>query len=141
MQDDIALLRERGQRLTPQRMMVLDIIKQHHGHLTAEEIHHHSQSQQPYLNIATVYRTLQWLQAQGLVHTLHLENDRTYYEYHNSSAHHHLVCTRCHTVAEITAAGLQTLIEHLQHQHGFVAHIEHLAVPGICRACHMRDLA
>ena len=50
-------LRERGYRLTPQRMIVLEAIEASDHHISAEEIHTKAHARYPYMNISTVYRT------------------------------------------------------------------------------------
>jgi Fe2+ or Zn2+ uptake regulation protein len=54
-------LRSVGQRITPQRRLVVSILQEHGGHLSAYEIHRLAKRQYPGLSLATVYRTLRWL--------------------------------------------------------------------------------
>jgi Fur family ferric uptake transcriptional regulator len=54
-------LQQIGYRLTPQRMMILDAIADSGGHISAEEIHERVRVAYPYLDISTVYRTLDLL--------------------------------------------------------------------------------
>ncbi len=79
--EEAARLRQQGHRLTPQRLQVLQVIKAQCDHLTAEEIHAAIVPHQPFIDIATVYRTLQWLQGVGLVAPISIDG-RLYYEYH-----------------------------------------------------------
>src|SRR5947208_14999436 len=46
--DDAAALRQQGHRLTPQRLMVLEIVKRSGKHLTAEDVHAAILPQHPY---------------------------------------------------------------------------------------------
>ena len=54
-------LREVGYRLTPQRMLIVSLIHDSKGHITAEELHSRVVQQYPFVDISTVYRTLQLL--------------------------------------------------------------------------------
>ena len=65
--EDAEWLRQQGHRVTLQRLQVLQAIKAHGHHVTAEELHAAIVPDQPYLDITTVYRTLQWLQRVGFV--------------------------------------------------------------------------
>lgn len=134
--DDAAALRRQGHRLTPQRLLVLSIIQQSGRHLTADEIHSQVVRQQPYFNIATVYRTLQWLQQVGLVAPILIDSGPLRYEYCNGEAqHHHLVCRECGSEQEISDDILATLKTVLLERYGFSAQLNHLALPGRCAHC------
>lgn len=133
--DEVAQLRQQGYRLTPQRLQVLQVIKAHCNHLTAEEIHAAIMPHQPYLDIATVYRTLQWLQSVGLVAPITIDG-RLYYEYHApGDHHHHLICQRCGQHIQIPDADVAALKAELQQRYGFMLQVDHLALLGCCAAC------
>jgi Fur family ferric uptake transcriptional regulator len=134
--DDAVALRQQGHRLTPQRLMVLDIVKRSGRHLTADEIHSAILPQQPYVNIATVYRTLQWLQEVGLVAPVMFGSGPLRYEYIcGGCQHHHLICQHCGREQEIGDDILDALKAQLRERYGFVANLSHLGLPGRCAAC------
>lgn len=134
--DDAALLRQRGHRLTPQRLQVLQVVKAHSRHLTAEEIHAAIVPQQPYLDIATVYRSLQWLQSVGLVAPISLGDGKQHYEYRRPGEHHHhLICQGCGHATEIPDAILDDLKVALLQHYGFTLRVDHLALNGHCAHC------
>ena len=60
-------LRSAGYRLTPQRVMILSAIASSSGHMTAEDIHEKVKKTYPFIDIATVYRTIQLLKKQRLL--------------------------------------------------------------------------
>src|SRR5688500_10493097 len=88
-------IRARGERLTPQRLMVLDAVRDLPGHQTAEAIFAHVRSRYPYANLATIYRALAWLKEQSLVSETDLGGGQIEYEFLGERRHHHLVCLRC----------------------------------------------
>jgi Fe2+ or Zn2+ uptake regulation protein len=134
--DDAALLRQQGHRLTPQRLQVLWVVKTHAQHLTAEEIHAAILPQQPYLDIATVYRTLQWLQSVGLVAPISMGDSKLHYEYRRPGEHHHhLICQECGHETQIPDEFLSDLKAALQAQYGFTLTVDHLALSGRCSGC------
>lgn len=134
--DDAALLRQQGHRLTPQRLMVLDAVKRGAGHLTADEVHATIVAQHPYVNIATVYRNLQWLQEVGLVAPIAIGGGPLHYEYvRGGQMHHHLVCQDCGYEQEIGDDILAALKTQLHERYGFSAQLYHLAIPGRCTVC------
>src|SRR5207253_10575185 len=60
-------LRARGHRLTPRRLMVVEVLVERTGHLTVEELLAGVQAHYPSTNKTTVYRTLELLQRLGMI--------------------------------------------------------------------------
>ncbi|HEX9438278.1 MAG TPA: Fur family transcriptional regulator [Roseiflexaceae bacterium] len=133
--NDADTLHRQRHRLTPQRLIVLEMIKRSGKHLTAQEIHAAVLPQQPYVNIATVYRTLQWLQDVGLVAPIAVGSGAVRYEYTSGAVHHHLICQECGQEQEIGDDILDALKARLLERYGFTAQWSHLALPGRCAAC------
>lgn len=133
--DIAAVLRARGQRLTPQRQLILGALRAAGGHRTAEEIRAQIGTSFPFINLATVYRTLYWLREQGLVAETDLGRGRREYEYIGESRHHHLVCLLCGASVEIADSVLDSLAATLYEGYGFVARLDHFAIFGVCRVC------
>ncbi len=128
-------LREQGYRLTPQRMMVVEAIEDSHDHVSAEEIHAKARRQYPYLNISTVYRTLELLKDKGLVAETDLGGGRFLYHPTGKAQHHHLVCRKCGKVRDIDIDALADLRTELTSRYGFNAELEHIAIFGTCAHC------
>ena len=63
----ITRLRAAGYRMTPQRLSVLDIVARRSGHIGADEVWNLAKAQHPYVDLATIYRTLQLLKRLGVV--------------------------------------------------------------------------
>ena len=128
-------LRRVGYRLTPQRMLIVSIIHDSKGHITAEEIHSRVVQQYPFVDISTVYRTLQLLKKLRLVSETDLGGGRVQYELSEGSRHHHLVCRRCGATLPLDDDVIEPLRARLLHKHGFQADMEHFAIFGLCKAC------
>ena len=128
-------LREQGYRLTPQRMMVVEAIEDSHDHVSAEDIHARARLQYPYLNISTVYRTLELLKDKGLVAETDLGGGRFLYHPTGKAQHHHLVCRKCGEVRDIDIDALADLRTELSARYGFTAELEHIAIFGTCAGC------
>jgi Fur family ferric uptake transcriptional regulator len=132
--DISSILRQAGQRPTPQRMMILSILAEGEGHMTAEQIHAQVRREYPHLNLSTVYRTLELLRDHGIVSETDLGGGVRQFELLDQP-HHHLVCLDCGGIEELDAATLRPLQERLLRQHGFHARLDHLAIFGHCRHC------
>jgi Fur family transcriptional regulator, ferric uptake regulator len=90
--DVVAELRRAGHRLTPQRLLVLQVMKDSQGHLTADEVLEELKESYPLINLATVYRSLQWLKEAGRLVETDLGEGRRVFSYLDTHRHHHLVC-------------------------------------------------
>jgi Fur family ferric uptake transcriptional regulator len=133
---DISLrrtLHERGMRMTPQRQLVLDAVRELQ-HATPERICEQVQRIAPAVNITTIYRTLDLLEGLDLVRHTHLGHGAPSYSTH-AHEHVHLVCHRCGDVTEIPSEELTALTEQLRERFGFVLDPSHLALSGRCSRC------
>ncbi len=128
-------LRASGQRLTPQRMLILELLYAHGDHATADEIFAAAQERYPYLNISTVYRTLELLRDIGIISETDLGDGRRQFALLSDDRHHHLICLHCGYVQEIDDQPFDELRAGLRSAHGFEARIDHLAIFGACQVC------
>jgi len=115
------LCKQRGSRLTKKRKQVLSGLLQSDRALSAYElVDYCKENFEEALPAMTVYRILEFLENESLVHKLHLAN-RYVACRHITCAHEHevqqfLICTNCQRVKEIsinknTLASLQENIE------------------------------
>jgi Fur family ferric uptake transcriptional regulator len=128
------LLRERGSRLTPQRRAILRIIREHEGHLSADEIYDLARREVPRLSLSTVYRTLDLLKELDLVSELQLAGDHSRYEA-QSQEHQHLVCLSCGKVVEFQCAHCTAVHQRLASEHGFSITGGRVEIFGYCEEC------
>ena len=129
-------LMAQGYRLTPQRMMVLSAIQKSDNHISAEEIYAQVVAGYPYVNISTVYRTLELLKRLDLVTETDLGGGRVRYHPADKGHHHHLVCQECGRIINLGESALASLGDSLRREYGFRADLKHLAIFGRCADCH-----
>jgi Fur family transcriptional regulator, ferric uptake regulator len=129
------ILKEKGYRLTPQRLMVLETLHQAEDHISAPEIFARVQAKYPFVNKSTVYRTLELLKELGLVTETEFGGDTLYYHHADKGHHHHLICEKCGRVIEVTEDVLAPLDEALRARCQFSADLRHLAIRGRCLNC------
>jgi len=127
-------LRQMGYRLTPQRLAVLQVLEESHGHLSAGEVYQLALARLPGLTEATIYRTLDFLVAHGLALTAHIGSGRMVYEsaLHD---HDHLICRKCGGSVEIDHRDLVTLFQHFEQTTGFMIDASHVTFFGLCPDC------
>ncbi len=92
-----------GLRVTPQRLLVLEILHEADEHLDAEAIYARAKDRDPRISLATVYRTLSKLKEVGLVEQRYFARDhkREYYEATGKGEHYHFTCLGCGKVIEV----------------------------------------
>ena len=131
-------LRRNGYRVTPQRVMILAVMNKHGGHISAEEVYQQIHAVHPYVNRATVYRTLEMLSREGVVTVTDLGKGPVHYEMHTGEPHHHLVCQQCGQIEEFDHALLEPLQKSLERKYKFQPRLEHMAIFGRCSKCQLK---
>jgi len=129
------VLRGKGYRLTPQRMMVVEALHGADKHVSAEEIYAQVKARYPYANISTVYRTLDLLKELGLVTEIALGDGCVRFHPAEKGHHHHLVCQKCGKMIDLPESALAQLEAALYSMYQFKADLKHMAVFGLCSQC------
>lgn len=124
----ISKLSSQGYRLTPQRMLVVSAIANSDHHISAEEIYAQVVAKYPYVNVSTVYRTLDLLKRLGLVTETDLGGNRVRYHPADKGHHHHLVCQECGEIIDLDESMLASLQSQLLREYKFSADLRHLAI-------------
>ena len=93
-----------GQRMTAQRKILIDIIRDAGDHLGADELFRRAKEKDPRISLSTVYRNLNLLKEMGLVAERHLAEEHHHYEINLAPEHHHLVCLGCGEVYEFESS-------------------------------------
>lgn len=128
-------LRSAGYRLTPQRLFILEAVYHLGGHVRAEQVLEYVQKRYPYMDLSTVYRTLELLASLGLIRRFSALGRPNEYEVAAVEPHHHLVCSECGKVETVPAELLSDTLEQVAKQYGFVLETTHMAFSGLCPNC------
>jgi Fur family ferric uptake transcriptional regulator len=131
----IEQLHAQGERLTPQRLLVLQTLQASGAHHTADEVYALVSARFPYVGRATIYRVLAWLKDQGLVSVTDLGLGQVQYQYLSTRRHHHLICLSCGHQQEFPDDLVSPLATAVADQYGFQPRLDHLAVFGVCQHC------
>jgi Fur family peroxide stress response transcriptional regulator len=119
-------------RLTPQRAMIMRILKDDPNHPNAEEIFNKVRKEHPNVSLKTVYNTLDLLNETHVIQELVIEPRIKRY-CPNPAPHHHLYCTSCKKVVDV----FQDIPVTLQKKHlsGFRIYSNQITFRGVCRDC------
>ncbi len=133
-------LRAQGKRVTPQRLLLLETIREQKGHLDADELYRLAKRKDPRLSLSTVYRTLSLLKELDLVDELHLAEEHHHYEIKDrSGAHHHLICLGCGQVIEFESPLTEGMKTKVAKERDFQITGVHIDLQGYCRECRERS--
>lgn len=147
MEDLIQKLRGHGIAVTPQRLAILASLQRRHDHPSAEKIYQEVRPQLPAISFNTVYKTLEILCRKGLILKVNPLHETARYD-GETGLHAHLVCRRCHTIADLyrqpeVPANLdkkdkkdKKAVAEIQ---GFRVEYQALTLWGLCPQCRERE--
>ncbi len=102
-------LREKGLKPTPQRINILAAIEKLGNHPTADKIIDHIRRTNLNISVATVYRVLEVLTENGLIHKVRTENDIMRYDAF-LDPHHHIYFMGTDQIEDYSDQELQELL-------------------------------
>ena len=134
MENIISKYKDKGIRLTPQRIAILKFLEGNTDHPTAEDIYRGIKRSYPTLSFATVYNTLQTLTERGEVLEITIDPARKHYD-PNITPHHHIVCIECNEIMDVFVdySGVLKLPSRLLKEYKLVG--DHVTFHGVCRKC------
>jgi Fur family peroxide stress response transcriptional regulator len=133
----VARCRAAGLAVTPQRLAIFRHLAATDRHPSAEELHLAVRREMPTLSLATVYKTLDTLADIGAVRPVSRLGSRGRWDA-NLGAHHHLICTACGAVSDVTEPRLDAAARPARRvaaRHGFTADGHAVEIFGRCAAC------
>ena len=135
-EDDTAdLLRRAGHKMTPQRLMIVRALRHSSGHVTATQIADQVKAVYPFVDVSTVYRTLDVLKRMRLATATDMGSGEDVFEWAPEEPHHHLICSSCGDVVELQHGYLAALEGQIQRDFAFQPDLHHFAIFGLCSAC------
>jgi len=132
------VLKDKGMKYTEQRAIILQILLNLDDHLNAEEVHAIIKEKYPNQNIgiATIYRTLNFLEEVELISSISFGKDGKKYESNNKNQHHdHIICTSCGKIVEFLDDEIEKRQEDVALKNGFKITDHTMQIYGICDVC------
>jgi Fur family peroxide stress response transcriptional regulator len=129
-----ATAREKGIKLTHQRLEIFREVASSLEHPDAEAIYNALHPRLPTVSLDTVYRTLWLLNDLGLVATLGPRRESVRFDA-NTKPHHHYICVRCGMARDFESEDLDGIpVPESVGKFGSVIS-RHVEVRGICEKC------
>ncbi len=127
-------LREKGLKVTPQRIAVYNMLCHSMEHPNAEMIYKTLEPTNPTMSLATVYKTLDFFKHLGLVQELNVGEPSSRYDA-VVQCHPHTVCKVCGRVEDLRIEALTEVTKKLVPDLDFDIECEQLILYGICGKC------
>jgi Fur family transcriptional regulator, zinc uptake regulator len=135
-----ALCAQRGRRLTPIRRKVLELLLRHGRSLKAYDLLEAMRAVHPGAAPPTVYRALDFLMDEGLVHRLDAVN--AWIACHDAGGAPHdllVVCTGCGAVAEVSDPAMSRQLAERVALTGFALNSHETEIRALCPACQQKQ--
>jgi len=134
------LCAERGVRLTPLRRRVLELVWQSHRPVKAYDLLDQLRGDRQRAAPPTVYRALEFLRNEGLIHRLESLNAFVGCgDPRHAHAGQFLICRCCQAVAELSDPEINRLIGARADALGFRLGAQTIELDGVCPACQRGD--
>jgi Fur family peroxide stress response transcriptional regulator len=128
-------LKERGYRLTPQRMAVFKALAASDGHPSVTQIYDQVKPDFPMTSLGTIYKIVGLLKEMDEVLELGFSDDDNRYDGNKPYPHPHLVCIQCKTIIDPEIPSMAILPRKVGEETGYQIVNHRLDFYGICPRC------
>jgi Fe2+ or Zn2+ uptake regulation protein len=126
------LLKSKGLKSTPQRVMVLTIIA-NGGHVDIDQLSKEFKNSGMNIPLATLYRILGELSSVGILHTVTLSGGKTKYEIAKGD-HPHFACEQCGQLEDLQVA-MNDIVNIAQNACAHSTRSVSVMLHGVCQDC------
>jgi Fur family transcriptional regulator, peroxide stress response regulator len=138
LEEIIAKLKARGNRITPQRIAVLKVLAASADHPSVEQIYATVRRDFPTTSIASVYKTIELLKEAGEVLELEFSGSGNRYDGNKPYPHPHLVCVNCGKILDPEVGLARNLVQEVARSSGYQIVSHRLDFYGLCPDCQKR---
>ena len=107
-QSIIGFFREKGLKITSQRLAICKFILSRKDHPTAEKIYQELRNEYPTISLGTIYKTLHLLKELGLIQELGFKEGSVRYD-PDMELHVNMVCSNCGKISDYKAEIVEKL--------------------------------
>ena len=126
---------EATRRPTRQRAAVAAVLADTGEFRSAQELHALLRDAGDKVGLATVYRNLQAMAAEGEIDMLRTDEGEAVYRACSTGHHHHLVCRECGRTVEVEGPTVEAWATKVSAAHGFTDVHHTLEIFGTCADC------
>ena len=129
----IESLREKGYKLTSQRLEIISLLARDRTHPSAGDIFRKVRKRVPNISMSTVYYTLDMLKEEGLLRELEFYDQDNRYDV-TVTDHINLICKRCRKISDLSGE-LPVSAETVLNKTGFQPVGMRFEYYGYCKEC------
>lgn len=128
-------LRESDLKVTPARLAILKLLENADTPVDVASIIEYLDKHAIKTDPATVFRIMNIFTERGIAKQIHLQEGKSRYELAAGSDHHHLVCTSCGDIQDISDCNIAGLEKDIESKKGFKVTSHSLEFFGTCSSC------
>ncbi len=128
------LCAQHGIAVTHQRQVLYEVMQGMDGHPSPEEVFARVKQEIPAISLATVYKNIHLFVESGVLREVSLHHGSQRVEM-NEAEHHHMVCSRCKAISDISAEVLALPEQRERLPGGFLVERYSVDVIGVCSKC------
>ena len=102
----INLLRDKGLKVTSQRLAIFNFILARKDHPTAEQIYQKLRNEYSTISLGTIYKNLHLLKELGLIHELGFKEGSVRYD-PDVNLHVNMVCSKCGNITDYKSENVE----------------------------------
>lgn len=125
-------------RMTSQRMIILEEVKNLHTHPTADQVYERVRKRLPRISMGTVYRNLDILSKTGLLKKIDPGHPQMRFD-GNVLDHYHIVCMACGSIEDVPAAppnpSLDNMVRAFTKMTSYRIFGHNVQLMGLCPGC------
>lgn len=121
---------------TPARRKVMEFLSNSNAPVDILDIYAFLKKEKLSTNKVTVYRIIDFLHTNGIIERLEFGEGKFRYEIKKGD-HHHLVCKKCGSVADIEDKFMHSLEKEIYETKGFIVKNHSMEFFGICKNCQL----
>ncbi len=122
------------ERLTIQKIKILDYLKKVTSHPNAEMVYSHLKHDIPTITLATVYRNLNSMADKGDIIKLEINNEFRFDG--DLSNHQHCVCKKCGMIVDVFNDSISKCALTKLKLKNFIPKSVNVIINGYCKSCH-----
>ncbi|HWY79264.1 MAG TPA: transcriptional repressor [Candidatus Sulfotelmatobacter sp.] len=128
-------LNEVDLRATPARIALMKLLESSDKPLDVQTMIDYLDQKEIKTDPATVFRIVNMFTEKGLLKTVQLNEGKSRYELQTKTDHHHLVCTNCGDIQDISDCNIEVLEKHIEKKKNFKVTSHALEFFGLCSSC------
>lgn len=126
------ILKERGLKITPQRITILQEI-QSQGHITIEDLYVNIKKIYPSISLATIYKNIWAMCETNILNEIKVPLQKQLYEI-NHQQHIHLICQKCGTLQDLPI-NFDEIEQVFKKSQNFKILNYAITIYGVCKKC------